>query len=123
MSIAATSVAISACAPVSRPVEGLVHGGYQSLAIDDGLVNFLFSIEGAESDKDLRAYGDCIAAQYALNRGRNFVRHVRTSVKNMGGNWTGDAVYSISPTLPQGRFTLDAEIVVQNCAREGIPTV
>ena len=34
-----------------------------------------------------------------------------------------DAVYTISPALPRGLRTLDAEVVVQDCKANGIPTV
>jgi hypothetical protein len=44
-------------------------------------------------------------------------------VQEQGGVWTADAVYTISPALPRGLQTLDAEVVTAACAEQGIPTV
>jgi hypothetical protein len=71
----------------------------------------------------VEAYAECAAAQYALIRGYGFARHVRTNVDNQGSLWRADAVYTISPALPRGLSTIDAEVTVQNCAENGIPTV
>jgi hypothetical protein len=71
----------------------------------------------------MQAYADCAAAQYALIRGYGFARHVRTNLGEEGGNSTADAVYTISPGLPRGFATIDAEVVVADCAARGIPTV
>jgi maleate cis-trans isomerase len=72
---------------------------------------------------DVDAYARCAAAQYALIRGFGFARHVRTNVQEQGGVWVADAVYTISPALPRGLQTLDAEVVAAACADQGIPTV
>jgi len=40
-----------------------------------------------------------------------------------GGIWRGDAVYTISPALPDGVLKLDAEVVAADCAENGIPMV
>ncbi|MEM9552458.1 MAG: hypothetical protein AAGA05_14860, partial [Pseudomonadota bacterium] len=71
----------------------------------------------------IEEFADCAAAQYALIRGYGFARHLRTNTKEEGGVWRADAVYTISPSLPQGLRTIDAEIVVADCAENGIPTV
>ncbi len=78
---------------------------------------------GARDNNDVAAYGECAAAQYALIRGYGFARHVRTNVDKNGSVWLGDAVYTISAALPRGLKTIDAEVTVQNCAENGIPTV
>ena len=73
---------------------------------------------------DVDAYAECAAAQYALIRGYGFARHLRTNMNEK--RWRlvgGDAVYTISPSLPRGLDTIDAEVVVANCAENGIPTV
>lgn len=80
-------------------------------------------MSGARSGSDVDDYAECAAAQYALIRGYGFARHVRTTMKQAGGNQTADAVYTISPSLPRGLRTIDAEVVVANCAANGIPTV
>ena len=75
-------------------------------------------------DRDaVERYAECAAARYALIRGYGFARHVRTNVSEEAGIWRADAVYTISPALPRGIGLIDAEVVAENCVREGIPTV
>jgi hypothetical protein len=97
--------------------------GIQTLLLDGDLVNFRVSMKGARSTEDLDAYARCAAAQYALIRGYGFARHVRTNVDQAGGVWRGDAVYTISASLPAGLKTIDAEVTVRDCGAQGIPTV
>lgn len=102
------------------------HPGYQGIStqlLDEDLVNFHIEMTGARDNADVAAYGECAAARYALIRGYGFARHVRTTVYKEGGLWRGDAVYTVSPTLPEGLQTLDAEVVVAACTENGIPTV
>lgn len=99
------------------------HDGVQTRLLDDDLVNFQVQMTGATTRDDVAAYARCAAAQYALIRGFGFARHVRTNVQEQGGVWTADAVYTISPALPRGLQTLDAEVVAAACADQGIPTV
>ena len=100
-----------------------VYRGVQTSLLDDDLVQFSVAMTGARSARDIEAYGECVAAQYALIRGYGFARHLRTNVDEKAGVWTADAVYTISPSLPRGLRTIDAEVVVANCAENGIPTV
>ena len=108
--------------PVDRP-EGAVYGGIQTRLLDNDLVSFLVQMEGARDARDIEDYAECAAAQYALIRGFGFARHLRTTVYEEGGLWRGDAVYTISPALPRGLKTIDAEVVASACAESGIPTV
>jgi len=91
--------------------------------LEDDLVNFQVEMKGARTKADVADYAKCAAAQYALIRGFGFARHVLTKAEESDGIWRGDAVYTVSPTLPQGLLTLDAEVVVDNCKDDGIPTV
>ncbi len=91
--------------------------------MDVDLVNLNATMTGARDESDITAYTDCAIAQYALNRGYGFARHVRTNMAFEAGVWRADAVYTISQSLPPGLRTLDAEVTVQNCEAEGIPTV
>lgn len=100
-----------------------VYKGVKTRLLDGDLVSFGVSMRGARDAEDLAAYGECAAAQYTLIRGYGFARHVRTNVEVEGGLWRGDAVYTISPDLPRGARTIDAEVTVQSCAEQGIPTV
>jgi hypothetical protein len=86
-------------------------------------VNFHVTMRGARGREDVDTYARCAAAQYALIRGVGFTRHVRTQVAQTGGNWRGDAVYTISPSLPRGSATIDAEVAVRDCGAQGIPTI
>jgi len=97
--------------------------GIQTILLDGDLVNFRVSMKGARDREDVAAYARCAAAQYALIRGYGFARHVRTNVAQEGGIWRGDAVYTISPALPEGLRTIDAEVTVRDCGEQGIPTV
>lgn len=120
-------VALAACQPVNPTVDqlGLVpdYLGVQTRLLDGDLVNFLVEARGALATGDVENYAECAAAQYALIRGYGFARHVRTNVDERGGIWRGDAVYTISPALPRGVRTIDAEVVVARCRERGIPTV
>jgi hypothetical protein len=80
-------------------------------------------MKGARDKADVDAYARCAAAQYALIRGYGFARHVRTNVDQTGGVWRGDAIYTISASLPAGLKTIDAEVTVRDCGAQGIPTV
>lgn len=110
--------ALSAGAPA-----GAVYRGVQTRLLHDDLVNFRVAMTGARGPGDVIDYARCAAAQYALIRGYGFARHVRTNVANEGGIWQADAVYTISPALPRGSRTIDAEVSVADCIEQGIPTV
>ena len=97
--------------------------GVQTSLLEGDLVQFDVTMAGARGKTDLDDYAECAAAQYALIRGFGFARHLRTNINEEGGVWTADAVYTISPSLPRGLRTIDAEVVVANCAENGIPTV
>ena len=120
---------LSACAPTNGgDVAGRAdfnpsYGGIQTVLLDGDLVNFHVTMKGARDRGDVDTYARCAAAQYALIRGCGFARHLRTSVANTGGNWSGDAVYTISEALPRGSATIDAEVTVRDCGAQGIPTI
>ncbi len=121
---------LSACAPqtgtdVMREEVAFepAYAGVDTRLLEGDLVNFHVAMMGARDEKDVHAYAECAAAQYALIRGFGFARHVRTTTDNQGDLWTGDAVYTISAALPRGLKTIDAEVIVANCEDNGIPTV
>ncbi|MBR9763711.1 MAG: hypothetical protein GYB53_09350 [Rhodobacteraceae bacterium] len=97
--------------------------GIETRLLDGDLVNFHVSMRGARGPEDVSDYAECAAAQYALIRGYGFARHLRTNVAQVSGLWEADAVYTVSPALPDGRRTIDAEVVTAHCAENGIPTV
>lgn len=97
--------------------------GVETRLLEGDLVNFNVTMTGARDGEDVTDYAECAAAQYALIRGFGFARHVRTNVTEEGGIWRGDAVYTVSPALPRGVRTIDAEVVVDNCRAQGIATV
>jgi len=97
--------------------------GVETSLLDGDLVQFDVTMTGARNKADVDAYAECAAAQYALIRGYGFARHLRTNVIEKGGVWAADAVYTISPSLPRGLRTIDAEVVVADCAENKIPTV
>lgn len=100
-----------------------VYEGVETSLLEGDLVQFHVSMRDVRDTGDLDKYAACAAAQYALIRDYGFARHVRTTMKQAGGSKTADAVYLISPALPRGLRTIDAEVVVADCAANGIPTV
>jgi len=120
------ALTLAACQPEGpRPGSGppASYDGIETRLLDDDLVNFRARMTGVATRGDLVAYTRCAAAQYAVIRGFGFARQVRTNVQVEGSVWVADAVYTISPALPRGLQTLDAEIVLQDCDEQGIPTV
>jgi hypothetical protein len=97
--------------------------GVETTLLADDLVQFNVSMTNALSAQDVSNYAECAAAGYTLIRGWGFARHLRTNVDEEAGVWAADAVYTISPALPQGLKTIDAEVVAASCAEKGIPTV
>lgn len=114
------------CAPVEgvQGSEKISYRGVETRLLEGDLVDFRVALSGAAADDEaVVAYATCAAAQYALIRGYGFARHVRTNVTEQNGLWRADAVYVISPALPQGLRTIDAEVTVGDCSDRGIPTV
>lgn len=119
-------VALTSCTQPEAITQGEFkpsYDGIETLLLDGDLVNFRVTMRGARGNEDVAAYARCAAAQYALIRGFGFARHLRTNVAKTGGNWRGDAVYTISSRLPRGALTIDAEVTVSDCRDQGIPTV
>lgn len=117
---------LSACASPEEPEAtrfAPVYEGINTALLDGDLVKFDVTMRGARTPSDVEDYARCAAAQYALIRGYGFARHLRTNVTEEGGLWAGDAVYTISPALPRGVRTIDAEVVVASCVENGIPMV
>ena len=118
-------LALAACAPAVPSAEDFIpdYLGVETALLDGDLVQFNVAMTKALSRRDVERYAECAAAQYTLIRGYGFARHLRTNVTEEGGVWAADAVYTISPTLPRGLTTIDAEVTVANCMETGIPTV
>jgi len=119
-----SALALSGCAEDNT--ERTFVPDYQAIEtrlLDGDLVNFRVAMRGARDESDVERYAECAAAQYTLIRGYGFARHVRTLVREQGGNWRGDAIYTISAALPRGLRTIDAEVTAANCAENGIPMV
>lgn len=97
--------------------------GVETQLLADDLVQFDVEMTNALTAADVEDYAECAAAGYTLIRGWGFARHLRTNVIEEAGVWKADAVYTISPALPRGIRTIDAEVVAAACAEKGIPTV
>lgn len=121
------TAALGACAPAGEVTEergqAPVYEGVSTILLDKDLVSVTVAMRGGDGRSDVEVYGRCAAAQYALDQGFGFARQVRTIVKKDGQTWVGDAVYLISPTLPEGLRTIDVKAAVADCARLAIPTV
>jgi len=118
-------VLLAACEPQVPVAEDFIpdYKGVETQLLDGDLVQFNVAMTKALSNQDVSDYAECAAAQYTLIRGYGFARHVRTNVTEEGGIWRADAVYTISPSLPKGLKTIDAEVTAFQCAERGIPTV
>jgi hypothetical protein len=117
-------LAACAMAPGSEGVRPApTYEGVETSLLEGDLVQFHVSMRGAAAPEDIENYAECAAAQYALIRGYGFARHVRTTLTQAGGKSSADAVYLISPSLPRGLRTIDADVAVADCAANGIPTV
>ena len=118
---------VSGCEQQETMLEDVVftpeYRGVETRLLDGELVRFHVAMTGARGPEDVSDYAECAAAQYTLIRGYGFARHLRTNVQEEGGVWAADAVYTISPTLPAGNRTIDAEVAAAQCAENGIPTV
>ncbi len=125
MPAALALAALAACGAASgaRDAAARDYLGVETALLDGELVQFRVAMTGARGAEDVERYAACAAAQYALIRGFGFARHVRTLAEESAGVWRADAVYTISPALPRGARTIDAEVTVADCALRGIPTV
>lgn len=117
-------MAVTACEPVPTAERFIPdYLGVETMLLDDELVQFNVSMTNALSGRDVSNYAECAAAGYTLIRGWGFARHLRTNIDEEAGVWRADAVYTISPDLPRGIKTIDAEVVSAACVEKGIPTV
>ncbi len=122
---------LTACArdeehvPASRlePPRDAQYLGVETRLLDNSMVSFRVRMRGARGREDVVAYARCAAAQYALIRGYSFAQHVRTNVQTRGDVWEGDGGFVISPDLPLGLRNMDAEVIVDDCREQDIPTV
>ena len=110
--------ALSACAASPR-----VYEATDPVGMGGDLVGFLAAVKGARTGAEAEDYATCVAAAYALEKQAGFARKVRVYLKEEGGVWSADAVYSVSPALPKGMRTIDAEVTGADSAERGIPTV
>lgn len=120
-----SGLALAACAGVTAPDAGgaVAYDGIETRLLEGDLVNFIVRTSGSATEDDTLDYAECAAAQYTLIRGFGFARQIRTTVTSDGAGFLADAVYTISPDLPRGSRTIDAEVTVAACAIAGIPTV
>ncbi|WP_108721653.1 hypothetical protein [Neptunicoccus sediminis] len=125
--IISTCAALAACTTGETPaVESDIvpeYGTVQTKLLEGNLVSFDVNMRGAASEKDVLAFTDCVAAQYALIRGSGFARRVRNDVSRQRGNWIGQGVYTLSSAHPGGRYVIDAEVTAADCRANNIPMV
>lgn len=121
----AAALLLAACEKEPQPDEDLIpeYLGITAEALDDDLVQINVSMTNAAGPDDITDYADCAIAGYTLKQDYGFARHLRTNLDKEGGIWRADAVYTISPSLPEGLMTIDAEVAAQDCKARGIPTV
>ena len=118
---ALTLAACQTTAPTTQ--EPVRYWGVQTRLLDNDLVQFHVTLSGTQSAEQEVRYAECAAAQYTPIRGFGFARHVRTRIGRQADRLSVDAVYTISRFPPQGTKTIEAEVVVDACARDKIPMV
>ncbi len=123
MACAVSMLTIGACAApdAAHETREPVYGPLEIEFLEGNLVRFQASLKNAAAPEDIAEYTKCAAAGYTVARGYGFARHVRSEMRNDQGVWRGDAVYTISPELPAGLKTIDAEILAMECRERGIP--
>lgn len=123
--LALAPLGLAACAPEAPVASDFVpeYKGVAISALGEDLFEIKVNMVNALSGEDVSDYAECAAAQFAIKQGYGFARHLRTNVSLEGSIWRGDAVYTLSPTLPRGIKTIDAEVVAADCAEKGISTV
>ncbi|MCP5073392.1 MAG: hypothetical protein GY947_08880 [Rhodobacteraceae bacterium] len=119
---------LAACTPTESPQVDKAdwspeYGVVDTRLLDSELVAIQVQMRGARNERDVIAFNDCAAAQYALIRGSGFVRRVRNDVNEKRGLWVGDGVYTLSDAHPGGTHTIDAEVAASDCAANNIPMV
>ncbi len=89
-------------------------------ALDADLVQIEVAMRGARDQIDVTEFADCVMAGYADARGFGFARHLRTQVSEEAGLWRADAIYTMSPDLPEGSLTIDVREKSNACLNQGI---
>lgn len=114
---------IAGCMTPQAEAPQITYLGVETKKLDEELVNFIVRVQNPRTALDVGNYALCAAAQYTKIRGFGFARHVRTNLQEEAGIWVGDAVYTLSPTVPVGLETIDADITLADCKARGIATV
>lgn len=110
-------------APAPEGPAAPTYEGVRTILLGEDLVSVNVRLRGSEDPEAVEDYARCAAARYALIRGYGFARHVRTRVAEADGLWVADAVYTVSEAFPNGVTRIDAEVLVEDCAERGIPTI
>lgn len=123
--MAATGAILAGCTAADPNAVGSTpdYAGSEIKRLSEDLVNVRVEVNDAMTPAEVSEYADCVAANYALTRDFAFARHVRTTLSVEGSLWLGDAVYTMSPALPEGLRTIDAQTRIAACLEAGIPTV
>lgn len=96
--------------------------GAKTQLVADDLVDVSVTI-ARPREGSMKAYGDCVGAQYALIRGMQYARRVTSQRTGQSDFLTDKVTFLISPVAPAGDFVLNASEVVSKCKRAGVPTV
>jgi hypothetical protein len=119
----ALSGGLSACAETGAAGREPIYHAADPVGLGGDLYGFLVSMENAKDEAEVQDYVTCVVAGYAMEKEYGFARKLRVYVNEEGGVWSADAVYSITPALPRGAKTIDAEVTAADCASRGVPTV
>ncbi|MEM9968661.1 MAG: hypothetical protein AAF755_11235 [Pseudomonadota bacterium] len=116
---------LNGCAS-SVPVASDLIPEYRGVAVNvigPGLFQVVVEMTNARDGADVSDYAACAAAQFALDQGFGFARHIKSEIFQDNDVWRGDAIYTLSQTLPEGLKTLDAEVLAADCVDRGIVAI
>jgi len=119
-------LALTACEPQASSLEepaerDLTYSLIETEALDETLVRFQVEVEGAREDADVLAFADCVVAGHGKTEGFDYAQHVRTTLNVTRGMGTGDAVYLLSKTVPDGPIHIELPKTADACLEKGIP--
>ena len=91
--------------------------------LEGGVVCVGGDVLNAKHDAAVLHFANCVAARYAINVGLPFVSNVASIIDYKPNLMSVEADYLILSDLTSSSKELDAEVVVINCAENGIPMI
>lgn len=117
----ATLVLLTACGSLeTREPEYL---GAKTRLLDAELFEVEVLARGGSLTEALSRYSDCVASQYALIRGFDYLRRVSGSQQSRRVGRQQNTLYTLSKAEPRGASVLQANKMLSACNAGKIPTL